>query len=429
MTKITADWLTQTTAEKGQRVEKMDPSCPGLRIRISEGAKSFAFVHRPKGGKVTTVTLGHFPDMSLTAARKQADKHRVAAGAGQDVRGEKRAAVAASALGQMTFSALVDIFMVWAKTNKRSWEADQRHLDHFTNGWPDGSGQKRLTAWGRRAAASITRGEIADALNKIASGAPVSANRHHATLHKLFQWAIAEGKWPEGRDNPMRGMIKRTDENDRERERNLSPAELKKVWAELTNPSSEIGATTRDALRVILLTAQRPGEVSGMLSEELKLSDKPATWTIPKARAKNKVGAHVIPLTAPALDIIKANLADREEPVAVFESRTFGDRAMSRHTLPHACADIAVNLKLEHFVAHDLRRTAATLMRAAGVPPFVVEDVLGHLPPKLVRTYQAHDPVPERLAALETLARRIREITSSRAESGQGRSVRTSLST
>jgi hypothetical protein len=41
---------------------------------------------------------------------------------------------------------------------------------------------------------------------------------------------------------------------------------------------------------------------------------------------------------------------------------------------------------------------------------FVVEDVLAHLPPKLVRTYHAHDPVPDRLAALETLARRIAEI-------------------
>jgi integrase len=307
---------------------------------------------------------------------------------------------------------LADLYVTYAKKAKRSWETDQRHLDHFVSGWPDASGTRRLAAWGKRAAASIARGDISEALDRIATGAPVSANRHQSTLHRMFNWAIGEGKWPDGKANPMRGMEKRTDESDRQRERNLSPAELKTVWTELTNPSSEIGGTTRDALRVILLTAQRPGEVSGMLSEELKLNDEPTTWTLPKARAKNKVGEHVIPLTAPALNIIKANLADRENPVAVFESRTFGDRPMSRHTLPHACADIAVKLGIEHFVAHDLRRTAATLMRAAGVPPFVVEDVLGHLPTKLVRTYQAHDPVPERFAALETLARRIREISS-----------------
>src|SRR5260370_38308994 len=100
--KMTAVWLARTSEEEGQRIERMDPACPGLRIRISEGAKSFAFVHRPKGGKVATVTLGHFPDMSLTAARKQADKHRAAAGPGQEFRAEQRGAVARGAARSLT---------------------------------------------------------------------------------------------------------------------------------------------------------------------------------------------------------------------------------------------------------------------------------------------------------------------------------------
>jgi integrase len=119
-----------------------------------------------------------------------------------------------------------------------------------------------------------------------------------------------------------------------------------------------------------------------MAFAELSLSKNSNTWTIPKARAKNKIGQHVVPLTAPALSIVKAQLEGRENPVAVFESRTFGDRSMSRHTLPHACADIATKLKLEHFTAHDLRRTAASLMRALGVAPYTVDDILGHIPPK-----------------------------------------------
>src|SRR4051812_47553849 len=66
--KITTEFLEFTTVPKGQRLELMDPKCRGLQIRISEGAKSFAFVHRPKGGKPTRITLGHFPDLTLAAA-------------------------------------------------------------------------------------------------------------------------------------------------------------------------------------------------------------------------------------------------------------------------------------------------------------------------------------------------------------------------
>jgi integrase len=178
------------------------------------------------------------------------------------------------------------------------------------------------------------------------------------------------------------------------------------------NPDSEIGAITRDALRTILLSAQRPGEVAGMLAAELSLEEGSELWTIPQERAKNK-WEHVAPLTAPALAIIKANLEGRESPVAVFESRTMGDRPMNRHSLPHACVDIAVKVKIEHFVAHDLRRSASNIMRTAKVAPHVIEGVLAHRPPKLERTYQDYDPVPERRAALEVLAARIQEIVRS----------------
>lgn len=420
-TRITSELLEATNVAKGApRIEWKDPTCKGLQIRISAGAKSFAFVYK-RHGKLSRVTLGHFPTMSLTKARKAADKQRVAVSDGRDVRMEKRAAVAAVVAGQLTFRQLADSFLEVAKQTKRSWQADERHLNHLCDGWGG-----KLSAWGRRAASSLTRSEIHDALATIAKDAPVSANRHYATLHKVFRWAASVGKWPEGKASPMAGMPKPTDESDRERERALSAAELKAVWAELTNAESEIGQTTRDALRLLLLTAQRPGEVAGMTCAELTLStraDKNSIWTIPKARAKNKVGEHAVPLTAPALAIVKAQLEGRENPVAVFESRTFGDRAMSRHSLPHACADIATKLKVPHFTAHDLRRTAASLMRALGVAPHVVDDVLGHVPPKLVRTYQVHDPVPARLEALEALAGGIAAATGT-AQAGKGRKAR-----
>ena len=405
--KITADFLANATAAAGKRLELTDPACKGLRIRISGGAKTFAFVHRPKGGKASTITLGHFPDMTLAKARKLADERRGAASDGRDVQAEVRTARAESGMGQKSFKMLVAEYMVTAVAKKRSWETDQRHLDHFITGWPGKDGKPRIAAWGSRKAVSISRGEISAALTTIAADAPISANRHHASLHRLFNWAIGDGKVPDGFTHPMRKMEKRAAE--KERKRKLSPDELHRVWRELSNPDSEIGAVTRDALKVILLTAQRPGEVAGMLTAEITIAGDTRLWTIPQERAKNK-WEHLAPLTKAAFAIIRANIAGRENPVAVFVSRTMGDRPMNRHSLPHACADIAVKLKIEHFVAHDLRRTAASIMRSSNVSPHVIEGVLAHLPSKLERTYQDFDPVPERRAALEVLAARISEI-------------------
>ena len=147
-----------------------------------------------------------------------------------------------------------------------------------------------------------------------------------------------------------------------------------------------------------------------MMVDELDLTNGAETWTIPAARSKNK-REHVVPLTPAALAIITSELEGREHAVAVFRSRTFGDRPMNRHSLPHACADIAAALSISHFVAHDLRRTAATIMRGAGVAPHAVESVLNHLPPALMRVYQVHDPMPERRAALEVLAAEIDRLT------------------
>lgn len=58
---------------------------------------------------------------------------------------------------------------------------------------------------------------------------------------------------------------------------------------------------------------------------------------------------------------------------------------------------------------HDLRRTAATLMREAGVSIEDVETVLNHSPGRLVQVYQRQDRMPAIRAALEKLEQIIKK--------------------
>lgn len=74
---------------------------------------------------------------------------------------------------------------------------------------------------------------------------------------------------------------------------------------------SEVEATetVRLALKGVLLTAQRPGEVAGMMLSELHDLDGPTPhWIIPRLRTKNKKTEHTVPLSPAAVDLIRQAL-------------------------------------------------------------------------------------------------------------------------
>ena len=59
---------------------------------------------------------------------------------------------------------------------------------------------------------------------------------------------------------------------------------------------------------------------------------------------------------------------------------------------------------------HDLRRTARTLMAAAGVPDVVAELVLGHVQRGVQAVYNRHSYFEEKADALEKLAAKLTDI-------------------
>ena len=59
---------------------------------------------------------------------------------------------------------------------------------------------------------------------------------------------------------------------------------------------------------------------------------------------------------------------------------------------------------MPHWVTHDLRRTARSLMSRAGVRPDIAERVLGHAIPGVEGVYDRHSYNAEKADALEKLA-------------------------
>jgi integrase len=66
--------------------------------------------------------------------------------------------------------------------------------------------------------------------------------------------------------------------------------------------------------------------------------------------------------------------------------------------------------KMKHWTPHDLRRTAASKMRAMGVSRRVVQALLNHKDGSITAVYDRYGMDPEKEAALTAWGRRVEEI-------------------
>jgi integrase len=222
--------------------------------------------------------------------------------------------------------------------------------------------------------AVITHADIAALLR---TQKDVSANRLRSALAQVFRWGIDEGYC---KANPVEHTRRR---KEKPRERVLSVAELRAIW--LATDDSAFGAI----VRLLILTAQRRGEVAGMSPLEVK----DGAWTIPAARAKNGK-AHCVPLGTTASLLVAR---------APFPAQNWS-----------ACKQALDDKSgVKDWTLHDLRRTAATMMaQDCKIAPHIIEALLNHSPGKLQATYNRADHREEKRAALEAWDRQIQKLVS-----------------
>jgi integrase/predicted DNA-binding transcriptional regulator AlpA len=299
----------------------------------------------------------------------------------------------------------------------RTWTEQRRILE-----------KEVLPSWGDRLVRDIRRRDVRDLVNEKARTAPVMANRLLARVSRLFSFAI-ELDWIS--INPAVGIPKPT--RERTRDRVLSRSELCDVWAALqpkrpnaSHTSSRLSRAMCDAFLVMLLTAQRCGEVSRMQWCDVDLDA--GWWLIPGEATKNS-DPHRVPLIGPAVDILKRRqrLANATSQY-VFSNdgkSSVADRA--KKAASKLCRDLSFS-----FRAHDLRRTVASHMGEAGVDRFHIALVLNHRSvthSSVTAIYDRYRYDKEKRAALEKWSEVLRRIVTSkraaraRHEPGKGKSA------
>ena len=382
------DLTIQKLKPKSKRYEVADGR--GLYIRVMpSGAKSWVYRYQ-FNGLPRRMTLGTYPGISLAQAH---ERHSTALKElQQDIDpGAKAQEEKAKRKASPTFMDLLNEF----------WEVELLKS-------PTGRERKRLVEkdalpkWQNKKVSDITRRDAVLLLDKVRERAPVGANRLQGVLVRMFNFASERGIIEH---SPLTGMRRAP---EKARTRVLTDDEIKLLWTtlDLQNTEIDIYHVTRLALKMILLTGQRPGEVCGMAWAEIEGD----FWNIPPGRMKNGE-ANRVPLCPMALEVIETARMYSSDCDYVFRSSYKPKSPISRQAVTRAVARHWPEMGFtKAFTPHDLRRTLRTRLAELGINDVVAEKTLGHKLQGLMAVYNQHAYDTEKRQALNLWERRLSDI-------------------
>ena len=358
--------LSLTSLGKRQH-EHFDGFCPGLLLRVTScGRKTWDFVFRcPTTGKRVRMRIGHYPAVTLAAARERALEAHRAMGEGRDPR------VVEIIPTVKTMKALIeDRLAMELRGKKRSASAVEWRANAYI-----------IPLVGNVPVADFRIDPHYNLVTDphVKRGRVRTAGTLFQDLRAYFNFAIRRGVIEYSRI----ARVKRPD-IPMPRTRHLTCEEIAIVWHALPEvlTRSDHGPSI---LRLCLVTGQRIGEVSGIHKSEVDLKNR--VWTIPAARSKNK-HEHAVPLSDLALTIIREAMRNTNGEI-LFPNRD-GTGPLGQRAINHALLNAQKprkNLPLGKFgiprwSPHDLRRTVATQMatraNGLGIAHIDIGHVLNH---------------------------------------------------
>ena len=267
---------------------------------LPSGIKTYGLRYRDRTtGKRRWDALGLHgsitPDQARTLARKRAGE----VADNRDPLAERRAQrLAAKRADGLAFRAIAERFIErHAKKENRRWAETDRILRRYV-----------LPAWGDRQIAAINRQDVTELLDLIEDaklrdsenaqrklGGPVMADRTLAAIQKLFNWHAVRD---ESFRSPIVKGMSRTKPKERARERILNDEEIRALWK-----ACDGEVVDGRAVRFMLLSAQRPGEVLAL--RRCDIDD--GVWTLAVQR-RTRRSARITPLSASAQEIVSTIL-------------------------------------------------------------------------------------------------------------------------
>jgi len=384
---LTDRYIHSLKAEPNKRLEIFDQGCPGLHLRVTGVAKSWALRYRAADGRHARHRLGDFPATSLRAARLEAGRLRdLIAHGGDPVRERQEAKEQARLEALDTYGKLLESY--WTACETGEWQPKRKRKRATTLTYEMRLSKRHIEpVLSNQPLAAIKRSTIKSLLrNMTAKGIGAQTNRVQALIRQVFNFGIGEDLVE---INPAMGFT--AFHSAKPRRRIWRDAELRLLWdaligkTPLKTPDGTtvyIGRPVRIALQLALLLLQRRTEIAGMDLSELDLDQ--AVWTIPPERMKSG-RPHQVPLPPYSVALIREAIALTKLPSDRLKGPVFPNprdytEPMRADAITRAMDRLRDCIGIEDATVHDLRRTGSTALTSERlrVSPFIRSKVLGH---------------------------------------------------
>lgn len=302
--------LTEAAVERYRRPLKerteVSDTEPGLFLWITpNGTKSWVVVYRLAGGGAGTRTirrktaLGRYPKLGVAAARLAAREVMELAESGVDPEVQAAEAEAADERAEAerragSFRAVAEEYVAAMKAGKLIGGRKRPVAMTTANGRESLLDRMVLPDLGDKPLAEISPQMIARVLSRIEKTAgPVDETLK--VVRGVFKFALSRGLF--------HGLIPTSGMTNRQAPvkltRALSDDELSGVWHAAGHQGWPFGSV----IRLLMLTGQRKTEIAAMRWEEIDWDRQ--LLILPAERVKNRAGAHEVPLSEPAMRILR----------------------------------------------------------------------------------------------------------------------------
>lgn len=394
--KLSEKLLRDAELLEGKSYQIFDTEILGLAAKVQcSGTRTFTLDYR-FAGRQRRMTIGRWPEWSVTAARERAKELRRMIDEGFDPLSQREDLREAPRIKDMI---------------------DRYIREHLPKLAPANAGdqismlRKMLEpAWGTRLVTDITKSDVAKFLDFVAEGrprpykqkpnnrarklqghkpTPVRANRMGEILRKMFTLAM---EWEWRSDNPAQGFHRRI---EHARERFLSPEELVRLAAVLDTAEDQRAASI---IRMCMLTGARVGEVRTARFEQFNLDY--AIWSKPASTTKQRK-IHRVPISQDVVTIVR----QRQLVVPKGNSWLFPGDAIGKpiREIRRFWLKVQRDADLPDVRIHDLRHTFASLLVSGGASLEIIGRLLGHSQMQTTQRY-AHLMESPLRAGVDTVA-------------------------
>lgn len=353
--------LSDTTIRTAKPKDKLYrlTDANGLCLEVTTtGSKLWRYRYR-YNGSAKMLALGAYPAVTLLKARQLRDGARQLLIEGTDPGEQKKTAKQAQKVEGLTFETLA---REWFAYNAPRWAESTTYKAklYLENDLIPGIGARPVKA--------ITRPDLVELVRKVeARGTLNAAGKIRQWLHQIFRYGLAKGVVevnPATELNVVAAPTKAVRHHP-----HITFAELPELLAK--SEAASIHSLTRHAIRLLALTAVRPGELRQAPWAEFDLDA--ALWTIPAERMKAR-RPHIVPLPRQVVAILRQLHEITGRYTLVFAGAN-PERPMSENTVNKALRVIGYEGRQ---TGHGFRHLLSTELNGRGYNKDWIERQLAH---------------------------------------------------